>query len=206
MRPFSLTMQSQRLDVQRLGLALLAGATMMGLAWTGFAVASRARPSDPPGQCVDMDEPRGRDGVPPAAEGPDPRCPADDLPHPPVMREGQVVIGKKELTVTVEIAELPWELKRGLMYRTQMAEDRGMLLTYPRRGDTTMRMHNTCIPLDILFVDEDGTIVGIEENARPMDERAIRARCSSRHVIALNAGFCRRHGVRPGHKARVVGN
>ena len=62
MRPFALTMQSQRLDVQRLGLALLAGATLMGAAWGAFAAASRARPSDRPGECVDPGDLRRGEG------------------------------------------------------------------------------------------------------------------------------------------------
>lgn len=205
MRPFALTMQSQRLDAQRLGLTLLAGATLMGAAWGAFAATSRARPGDRPGQCVDTGDPR-RGEAPPVGDEPDPRCPADELPYPPTLREGTVVfLGAKERAVTVEVAELPWEQQRGLMYRTHLATDRGMLFNYSRRGEHTVWMRSTCIPLDVLFVDEDGTIVGIVEDARPLDDAAISTACPSRHVIEVNAGFCRRHGVRPGQKVRLPG-
>lgn len=206
MRPFALTMQSQRLDVQRLALALLVGATLMGLAWGAFAVAGRARPTERPGQCVDMGDPRMSEGPARSDESPDPRCPADDLPYPPVLREGTVVfVGAKERAITVELAELRWEQSRGLMYRTHLPEDRGMLFKYPRRAEHTMWMQGTCIALDVLFVDEDGTIVGIREDVGPLEGSPIATGCPSRFVIEVNAGFCRRHGVRPGQKVRLPG-
>lgn len=198
-------MQSQRLDVQHVGLGLLAGALAMGLAWGAFAAARKTRPTDTAGPCVEAwDDPAGV--PPPDLDGPDPRCPADDLPYPPDLREGRVVFtGAKDTTLAVEIAELRWEQRRGLMYRTHMAEDHGMLFDDSRRGEHTMWMHNTCIPLDILFVDEDGTIVAIREHARSMDDSPYTTPCLSRHVIEVNAGYCRRHGVRPGQKVRFEG-
>jgi len=57
----------------------------------------------------------------------------------------------------------------------------------------------------VLFVDEDGTIVGIVEHARPLDDAPIFTACPARHVIEVNAGFCRRHGIRPGQKVRLPG-
>lgn len=205
MRPFALTMQSQRLDVQHLGLALLAGALVLGLAWGGFAAPRGSASTDAPGQCVEAWDDHEAD-TSPLLDGPDPRCPADDLPYPPELRGGQVVFtGARDRALTVEIAELGWEQRRGLMYRTHLPEDHGMLLTYGHRGEQAIWMHNTCIPLDVLFVDDDGTIVAIREHARPMDDSAYRTRCPSRHVIEVNAGWCRRHGVRPGQKVRLVG-
>lgn len=205
MRPFALTMQSQRLDVPRLGLVLLAGALAMGLAWGAFVAARSARPIETPGQCVEAWDDRAETPLP-NHDGPDPRCPADDLPYPPELREGRVVFtGARDTTIVVEIAELPWEQRRGLMYRTRMAEDHGMLFTHLQRGNHSVWMRNTCIPLDILFVDEDGTIVAIREHAQAFDDSWYRTSCLSRHVIEVNAGYCRRHGVRPGQKVRFEG-
>ncbi len=139
-------------------------------------------------------------------EGPDPRCPPDDLAKPPVLREGKVVFpDAKNETVTVEIAQRDEERSRGLMYRTQMAEDHGMIFVFGRREEHHFWMHHTCLPLDMLFVDDDGMIVGIEENTPTMNDATFSVPCPSRYVIEVNAGFCRRHGVRAGQKVRLEG-
>jgi uncharacterized membrane protein (UPF0127 family) len=61
-------------------------------------------------------------------------------------------------------------------------------------------MHNTCIPLDMLFVDEDGLIVGIVENAPTLDDGTREVSCPSRWVLEVNAGWSRRHAVRAGQR------
>ncbi|WP_206079669.1 DUF192 domain-containing protein [Polyangium spumosum] len=139
-------------------------------------------------------------------EGPDPSCPPDDLAKPPVLREGKVVFtDAKDETVTVEIAQRDHERARGLMYRKHMPEERGMIFVFDRREPHQFWMHNTCIPLDMLFVDDDGTIVGIEENTPTMNDSTFSVPCPSRYVIEVNAGFSRRHGVRAGQKVRLEG-
>ncbi|MDC0742680.1 DUF192 domain-containing protein [Polyangium mundeleinium] len=138
--------------------------------------------------------------------GADPACPPDDLAKPPLLREGKVVFADaKDEAVTVEIAQREHERARGLMYRKQMDEARGMIFVFERREVHQFWMHNTCIPLDMLFVDDDGTIVGIEENAPTMNDSTFSVPCASRYVIEVNAGYCRRHGVRAGQKVRLEG-
>jgi len=141
-----------------------------------------------------------------AREGADPRCPPDDLEKPPVLREGKATFTEaKGETVTLEIAQREHERARGLMYRKQMAEDRGMIFLFEQKDVHHFWMHNTCIPLDMLFVDDDGTIVGIEENAPTMNDSTFSVPCPSRYVIEVNAGYCRRHGVRAGQKVKLEG-
>jgi uncharacterized membrane protein (UPF0127 family) len=64
-------------------------------------------------------------------------------------------------------------------------------------------MHNTCIPLDLLFIDEDGLIVGIVESAPTLNDDSRGVGCPSRFVLEVNAGWSRRHGVRPGQRVRL---
>ncbi|MBX3186692.1 MAG: DUF192 domain-containing protein [Labilithrix sp.] len=102
--------------------------------------------------------------------------------------------------VDVEIAANEHDIQRGLMYRTQMGEERGMLFRLSERREHTFWMHNTCIPLDMLFVDDDGVIVGIVEAATPLTDATRTVGCPSSYVLEVNAGWSRRHGVRPGQK------
>ncbi|MDI1448851.1 DUF192 domain-containing protein [Polyangium sp. 6x1] len=166
------------------------------------AQASENRPSK--ARCIHPTEDKPKRTL--ARTGPDPACPPDDLAKPLLLREGKVVFADaKDEAVTVEIAQRDQERARGLMYRKEMAEERGMIFVFERREVHQFWMHNTCIPLDMLFVDDDGTIVGIEENTPTMNDSTFSVPCASRYVIEVNAGYCRRHGVRAGQKVRLEG-
>ena len=139
----------------------------------------------------------------PAAASP-PTCPAD--PEPDMKWPNAVVAfpdSPDKLRVDVELALNEHDIQRGLMYRRSMPEMRGMLFKLDERRDHTFWMHNTCIPLDIMFVDEDGLIVGIVESAKPLDDTSRSVGCSSTHVLEVNAGWARKHGVAPGQRLGI---
>jgi uncharacterized membrane protein (UPF0127 family) len=84
-----------------------------------------------------------------------------------------------------------------------MAADHGMLFDLRYRSDHEFWMHNTCIPLDLLYVDEDGLIVGIVENAPTLDDSPRGVGCLSRYVLEVNAGWSRRHTVKAGQRMSI---
>lgn len=102
--------------------------------------------------------------------------------------------------VEVEIVKSDTETQRGLMYRMTMPEAHGMLFNLRERTDHAFWMHNTCMSLDMLFVDDDGLIVGIVEGATPLSDATRSVGCPSTWVLETNAGWCRRHGVRAGQR------
>jgi uncharacterized membrane protein (UPF0127 family) len=137
---------------------------------------------------------------------PDPRCPKDPLDAPPKLRMGKVTFeGAPSFTAEVEIAETEETRERGLMFRRSMAEDHGMIFAFDRPRHNQFWMHNTCIPLDMLFIAEDGTIVGIEENVPTMDDSTFEVGCPSSFVLELNAGTTRKHGIAAGQKVHLDG-
>jgi uncharacterized membrane protein (UPF0127 family) len=71
--------------------------------------------------------------------------------------------GGEEVEVRVEIADDASERVRGLMYRTALAENRGMLFVFPDEERLSFWMKNTLIPLSIAFIDSKGRIVDIQE-------------------------------------------
>lgn len=105
--------------------------------------------------------------------------------------------------VKAELAKTPHDIERGLMYRKAMADDHGMLFRLDGRRVHTFWMHNTCIPLDIMFLDDDGTLVGVAEAAPTLDDDVRSVPCPSSWVLEVNAGWTRKHGVAPGQKMTI---
>jgi uncharacterized protein len=140
---------------------------------------------------------------PPAVpRGPAPGCPPDPesgLPEPPRVNIAFPDAGHS-VTVEAEFVTSPHDTERGLMYRKSMAEEHGMLFRLATRTDQEFWMHNTCIPLDLLYVDEDGLIVGIVENAPTLNDAPRGVGCPSRYVLEVNAGWSRKHGVKAGQR------
>jgi uncharacterized protein len=106
------------------------------------------------------------------------------------------------VAVDAELVASAHDTMRGLMYRKSMADDRGMLFALARE-DHSFWMHNTCIPLDLLYVDDDGLIVGIVENAPTLDDAPRSVGCPSRFVLEVNAGWARKHGVKAGQHMTI---
>ena len=103
----------------------------------------------------------------------------------------------------VELAKTPSQQERGLMYRTSMPEDRGMLFAFPSSSIHKFWMHNTCIPLDMMFIADDGFITGIVESAPTLDDGERSIACPVSYVLEVNAGWARRHGVAPGQRVKL---
>ena len=133
-----------------------------------------------------------------AAPGPAAGCPADPEGGPPTVPVVPVGFPDASLRLDAELVSSQHDTSRGLMYRRSMPQDRGMLFDLRVRDDHMFWMHNTCIPLDLLYVDEDGLIAGIVENAPVLDDASRGVGCPSRYVLEVNAGWSRRHGIRAG--------
>jgi uncharacterized membrane protein (UPF0127 family) len=101
---------------------------------------------------------------------------------------------------TVEVATTPAQMEQGLMFRQSLAPDAGMIFDYGTVSMASMWMKNTLIPLDMLFVDSQGRIIGIHERAVPQSLATISAPGPARAVIELNGGTAARLGIRTGDK------
>ena len=131
-------------------------------------------------------------------------CPPDPggppaLPHAWVTFPG----APGEPRVAVEVAETDAARERGLMYRTSMPEDQGMIFSWSEEERRTFWMHDTCIPLDMLYIAGDGTIVGVLEQVPPLNDAPRGIPCPVAHVLELNAGWTRAHGVAPGQRIKL---
>lgn len=107
----------------------------------------------------------------------------------------------------VELASTPAAQQQGLMYRTDIAENGGMLFApYPAEGggprEASFWMKNTPSPLDILFIRADGTIARIAENTIPFSEDQIPSGEPVAAVLEIRGGRSAELGISPGDKVR----
>jgi len=107
--------------------------------------------------------------------------------------------------VSLEVAATPAERERGLMYRSSLAEGRGMLFVFDEDGNHGFWMKNTVIPLDMLFIARDGTVVGVHANATPLSTANISVGKSSRYVLEVPGGWAARHGIAAGARVELRG-
>jgi uncharacterized protein len=113
--------------------------------------------------------------------------------------------GAQRAAVRVELAVTPGQRTFGLMYRPHLDEDAGMLFIFPVAEPLKFWMRHTEIPLDMIFADSSGVVVGIVANATPYSERTVGPDAPALYVLEVNGGFCARHGVRAGDKMSFVG-
>jgi len=106
--------------------------------------------------------------------------------------------GKVEFTV--EMAMTSAQRAQGLMYRRKMALDAGMLFDNGRTQPAAMWMKNTFIPLDMLFIAEDGRIVRIAERTVPQSLAVVGSGEPVRGVLELKGGSAARLGIKPGDR------
>jgi hypothetical protein len=130
-----------------------------------------------------------------------------DVPPRLALASGAVVIETPvgERRFKVELAVKDAERQRGLMYREHLADDDGMLFLFERQQPLAFWMKNTWIPLDMLFITEDLTVLGIVEGAEPLTTSSRRVPGESRFVLELRGGLSSELGLKAGQKVRFEG-
>lgn len=108
-----------------------------------------------------------------------------------------------EHPIDIEIADSEGQKALGLMFRTSLADNAGMLFPYagPPR-EVTMWMRNTMISLDMVFIRADGTVHRVEAATEPMSERLIESNGPVTAVLEVGAGVAAKLGVKPGTRVR----
>lgn len=96
---------------------------------------------------------------------------------------------------TVEVARTEAEQERGLMFRTELAADRGMVFPFAQPKFAAFWMRNTLIPLDMIFVRTDGSIDRIAENTVPQSEEPVASGGLVAAVLELPGGTAARLGI-----------
>ena len=106
-----------------------------------------------------------------------------------------------ERSFTIEIADDPTERSRGLMFRQEMDKDHGMLFVFEQNQPVGFWMKNTPLPLDLVFIGQDGKVRAIERG-EPFSEAPIAPGEPVQFVLELNAGTAAEAGIEDGDLIR----
>ncbi|MDR2767346.1 MAG: DUF192 domain-containing protein [Treponema sp.] len=129
-------------------------------------------------------------------------------------QSGRAQTGLENLTVTVECrngAKVPIEVeaarseeqrRAGLMYRTELADGKGMLFFFESDQVLTFWMENTLIPLSIAYISYDGKIIDIRD-MRPRDRTSVTSSRSVRYALEVPQGYFARAGITTGDVVRI---
>jgi uncharacterized membrane protein (UPF0127 family) len=127
---------------------------------------------------------------------------AQNAAPPAALEQLTVATASGTHTFSVEVMRTDEQRARGLMFRRFMPQDRGMLFDFKREQPITMWMRNTYIPLDMVFIARDGTVINVAEDTEPLSERTIASAKPAYSVLEINAGVARKLGIKPGDKVR----
>lgn len=105
--------------------------------------------------------------------------------------------------LNIEIADNDYERETGLMYRTKLEENQGMLFVFPKEEPRGFYMKNTHIPLDLIFMDSDKQIVSITRNAEPGKLETIPSGAPAQYVLEVKAGLAAQWGLKVGDKILI---
>jgi uncharacterized membrane protein (UPF0127 family) len=118
-------------------------------------------------------------------------CSADD---------GRLVITSAtgEHAFAVDVVDTPETRAKGLMFVQSMAPDKGMLFDFKETRPVSFWMRNTFIPLDMIFIREDGVVANIHVNAVPQDPTSIPSDGPVRYVLEIIGGRSVELGLKAG--------
>lgn len=111
-----------------------------------------------------------------------------------------------EVPITVEVATTPETRDTGLMHRTDLSPDAGMLFVYPPGKAIALWMKNTLISLDMLFIDDSGIIRFIKHDAQSHDLTPVPGPTgiAARAALELNGGRAEALGITVGDRVRPI--
>ena len=110
--------------------------------------------------------------------------------------------GERMHRFTVEVARTVEEQATGLMNRSSLAPDRGMVFPFETPREASFWMKNTLIPLDMIFVRTDGSIANIEANTVPLSLQPVYSDGSVAAVLEIAGGRSAELGIKPGDKVK----
>jgi len=126
--------------------------------------------------------------------------------HPPAHAYDAILkIGDQRFQVDTAVSAE--ERAKGLMYRTEMADNYGMLFVYPQPNHVSFWMKNTYVSLDILFFDDEGKLISFYRNVPPCERPPCTIYSSKEavsYVLELKGGSVDKLNIKPGTAFEII--
>jgi uncharacterized protein len=123
-------------------------------------------------------------------------------------KEGELLftdsIGKTKTKIEIEIANNESSRWLGLMFRRHMDDNDGMLFIFQNEEMRSFWMHETYIPLDMIFVNQEKKIITIFRNTQTLSDQSNPSTAPATYVIEVNAGFCTTHNINEGDRITFI--
>jgi uncharacterized protein len=136
-----------------------------------------------------------------------PSTPNDSTPEsttPMFKKQGSLTFlnkGQKPITtIDIEIADDDSRREIGLMGRPTMEERQGMLFIFEVPQIQSFWMHNTILPLDMLFIDANGEIKTIHKNTTPFSDQTYQSTAPALYVLEVLGGFTDKYNISDGDR------
>jgi uncharacterized protein len=111
----------------------------------------------------------------------------------------------KDKTFNIEVVSSSLDRSKGLMFRTSLEEDKGMLFIFPSSSRHSFWMKNTYIPLDIIWINEALEIVHINKDTQPCKDtcNSITPDNAAKYVLEINSGLVEKYNFKLGDKVEI---
>ena len=117
------------------------------------------------------------------------------------LKFGQVKI--ENFMFKVEIADTKEKRKNGLMFRSSLNKDQGMLFILPESSIANVWMKNTELSLDIMFISEENIIVDLLKEVMPLSEKIYTSKRATKYILEINSGLIDKLGVNIGDEVYI---
>ena len=114
-----------------------------------------------------------------------------------------VKIQDKDIVFEVEIADTKEKRERGLMFRSILDENKGMLFILPEKSFANIWMKNTILSLDVLFISVDNIIVDLVKETFPLSEKIYTSKMLVKYILEINAGLIDKIDIRIGDRIEI---
>ncbi len=131
---------------------------------------------------------------------------AQDVAQPELAKEKLTIVTRDGARhdFMVETALTPAQQTVGLMFRASIPADGGMLFDWGSPKESTMWMRNTIAALDMVFINQDGTVRRVAERTVPQSLAIIPSQGPVRATLELAAGTAKRLDIRPGDRVEMA--
>jgi uncharacterized membrane protein (UPF0127 family) len=102
--------------------------------------------------------------------------------------------------IDIQIADNDFDRELGLMFRKHMDENQGMLFIFPQDTIQNFWMHNTYIPLDMIFINSNKVIVTIQRATKTLSDQTYASTAPAQYVLEVNLDFSKKFNIQVGDR------